>query len=76
MVVLCGSVAIIHVIDNVQGGSNIVGEFYKQGAHLTVIAWLAGSALRNMSDITDGKFPPVAWLDKIDSFLYRKKNKQ
>lgn len=72
LVVICGTIVVIHVTISFEGAGSYFGEFFSTGGHFTLIAWLARSILWNLSEISGGNYPPKAWLDKFDSILQKK----
>lgn len=69
LIVIFGTVVVIHVVKGYEGGSSYFGEFFATGGHFTLIAWMAKGILRNLSDITGGTFPPKSWLNRLDNIL-------
>lgn len=47
---------------------NIITDYLNIVAHLMVFLYPAGSAFANCSVITNGKFPPKSWLDRLNAF--------
>ncbi len=45
-----------------------IAKYFKLVTHLTVFLYPAGSAFVNISVLTDGKFPPIGWIEKIRKF--------
>lgn len=52
---------IIHEADFIQ-------LYFKMMLQLVVIIYPAGSAMGNMSILTNGKFPPIGWMKKLSKF--------
>ena len=45
-----------------------LSKYFKLVTNLTVFLYPAGSAFVNISVLTDGKFPPIGWIEKIRKF--------
>lgn len=45
-----------------------LAKYFKLVTNLTVFLYPAGSAFVNISVLTDGKFPPIGWIEKIKKF--------
>ena len=45
-----------------------LAKYFQLVTNLTVFLYPAGSAFVNISVLTDGKFPPIGWLEKIKKF--------
>lgn len=46
----------------------LVYDYLKIVTRLMVLLYPAGSAFMNMSEITNGKFPPIGWVNRIKAF--------
>lgn len=66
---LCGCSAVLfEIIHSTIQESSLIYEYLKSVTRLVVILYPASSAFYNMSAITNGKFPPLAWLKKLKAF--------
>jgi len=66
---LCaGAAALFEVIQHVLEGVSFVYDYLKITTRLMIILYPAGSAFLNMSALTNGVFPPLGWLKKIEAF--------
>lgn len=65
MVVVVGVLleGIVHIL-----GSNFLTDYFSVLSKLMIFIYPAGSALANVAIITDGKFPPTAWMDRLKKF--------
>ena len=45
-----------------------LAKYFKLITNLSVFLYPAGSAFVNISVLTDGKFPPIGWIEKIKKF--------
>lgn len=45
-----------------------LSKYFKLVTNLTVFLYPAGSAFVNISVLTDGKFPPIGWMNKLKKF--------
>lgn len=45
-----------------------LAKYFKLVTNLTVFLYPAGSAFVNISVLTNGKFPPIGWIEKIKKF--------
>lgn len=55
-------------LNHILGEENFLATYFKVVTNLTLFLYPAGSALINMSVITNGTFPPIGWIQKIKSF--------
>lgn len=60
--------ALFEIIHNTVKEVPLVYEYLKVITRLIVILYPAGSAFMNMSELTNGVFPPIGWIRKIKSF--------
>lgn len=60
--------ALFEIIHNVAKESDLAYEYLKIITRLVVILYPAGSAIMNMSALTNGVFPPLGWIEKIKAF--------
>lgn len=66
---LCGiSIVMFDIIGSIVKEVSLVYDYLNIVTKLVVILYPAGSAFMNMSEISNGKFPPKAWLRKIKNF--------
>lgn len=49
-------------------GADTIELYFKVTTSLIVFMYPAGSAFMNMTLVTNGKFPPTGWINKIQSF--------
>ena len=71
LVVVVGTVLVIHVLRNYEGGESYFGEFFASGGHFTIMAWLGWSILKNLQQLSGGVFPPTSWFEKLEK-LFKK----
>jgi hypothetical protein len=71
LVVVVGTVMVIHVLRNYEGGESYFGEFFASGGHFTIMAWLGWSILKNLQQLSGGVFPPTSWFEKLEN-LFKK----
>lgn len=55
-------------ITYILGEGMFVGDYFNTISRLMVFIYPAGSALMNISVLTNGTFPPTAWMEKIRKF--------
>ncbi len=56
------------MIHEIFKGIPFIADYFKILIQFIVFIWPAGSAMGNMSIITNGKFPPVGWMNKLEKF--------
>lgn len=63
-----GSIILFEIIHDTVRNVPFIYEYLKVITRLIVILYPAGSAFVNMSEITNGIFPPIGWIKKIHTF--------
>lgn len=53
---------------SILGPGMFVTDYFAVVSRLMVFVYPAGSALMNVAILTDGAFPPVAWMERIKRF--------
>lgn len=61
-------IILFEIIHNTLQGITFIYEYLKVTTHLVVILYPASSAFKNMSEITNGIFPPIGWIKKLKAF--------
>lgn len=56
------------MIHEIFKGIPFIADYFKILIQFIVFIWPAGSAMGNMSIITNGKFPPIGWMKKLEKF--------
>lgn len=56
------------MIPEILKGVPFLPEYLTMLIQFIVFIWPAGSAMGNMSILTNGKFPPIGWMRKLDRF--------
>ncbi|MBE99308.1 hypothetical protein [Flavobacterium coralii] len=66
---ICALAALIfEILNHTVRESTFVYEYLKMTTRLMVILYPAGSAFMNMSELTNGVFPPIGWINKMKRF--------
>lgn len=66
-IAVCGAF-LFEGIDHIIAKDSILKDYLQIVLRLIVFLYPAGSAFGNMSVVTNGKFPPKAWMDKLSKF--------
>ncbi len=59
---------LFEIIKNTVSEHSLIYEYLQSLTRLIIILYPAGSAFMNMSAITNGRFPPIGWINKIKTF--------
>lgn len=62
------AIGLFEIIHNTVKDVQLVYDYLKVITRLVVILYPAGSAFMNMSALTNGKFPPIGWINKVKNF--------
>lgn len=65
---VCAGYVLFEMIHQIVDDVEFIAIYFKVILQLTVMLYPVLSALKNLSIITGGKFPPNAWFVKFDSF--------
>lgn len=71
VVIVVSTFLLLHGLENAELGQSIGELWFITGAHFTLYVWLGASILRNISQISGGKFPPQSWITTLDKILFR-----
>lgn len=67
MVLVFGYV-LFEMIHQIVQDVEIIATYFKITLQLVVMLYPAGSALGNISILTNGKFPPIGWMKRLERF--------
>lgn len=67
LVLILGYV-LFEMIHQIVEDVEIIATYFKVTLKLVVILYPAGSAMVNMSLITNGRFPPIGWMHRLERF--------
>jgi hypothetical protein len=62
------AIGLFEIIHNTVKDVALVYDYLKVITRLVVILYPAGSAFMNMSALTNGQFPPIGWIKKVQNF--------
>lgn len=62
------AIGLFEIIHNTVKDVVFIYDYLKVTTRLVVILYPASSAFMNMSCLTDGRFPPIGWINKIKIF--------
>lgn len=66
---LCAAAAaLFEIIHYTVKDASLIYDYLKSLTRLVVVLYPAGSAFMNMSALTNGRFPPLGWINKIKAF--------
>lgn len=65
---VCAGYVLFEMIHQIVDDVQFVATYFKVILQLTVMLYPVMSALRNLSLITEGKFPPAIWFAKLEGF--------
>ncbi len=66
-IAICGAF-LFEGIDHIITKETIIKDYIQMVCRLIVFLYPAGSAFGNMSVVTNGKFPPKSWIDRLNKF--------